>query len=76
MINKEKYNLKLTKRLDPTNYSYVRLPWCLRGKESACNAGDGGSLPGLGRFPGEGNGNPCQYSCQGNPMDRGTCPWL
>ena len=33
------------------------------GKESACNAGDPGSIPGLGRFLGEGNGNPLQYSC-------------
>ena len=39
-------------------------------KESACNAGDPGSTPGLGRSPGEGNGNPLQYSCLENPMDR------
>ena len=42
------------------------------GKEPACKAGDPGSFPGLGRSPGEGNGNPLQYSCLGNPMDRGT----
>ena len=42
------------------------------GKESACNAGDPGSIPGSGRSPGEENGNPLQYSCLGNPMDRGT----
>ena len=42
------------------------------GKESACNAGDPGSIPGLGRSPGGGNGNPFQYSCLENPMDRGT----
>ena len=42
------------------------------GKESACNAGDPGSIPGLGRSPGEGNGNPLQYSCLENSMDRGT----
>ena len=41
-------------------------------KESACNAGDLGSISGLGRYPGEGNGNPLQYSCLENPMDRGT----
>ena len=41
-------------------------------KESACNVGDPGSVPGLGRSPGEGNGNPHQYSCQENPMDRGV----
>ena len=39
------------------------------GKESACNAGDPGSIPGSGRSPGEGNGNPLQYSCLGNLMD-------
>ena len=38
------------------------------GKESACNAGDPGSTPGLGRSPGEGNGYPFQYSCLENPM--------
>ena len=44
---------------------------------SACNAGDLGSVPGLGRSPGEGNGNPFHYSCLGNPMDEGACysPW-
>ena len=40
------------------------------GKESACNAGDLDSIPGLGRSPGEGNGYPLQYSCLENPMDR------
>ena len=39
---------------------------------SACNAGDQGSIPGLGRSPGEGHGNPLQYSCLENPMDRGA----
>ena len=41
-------------------------------KESACSAGDRVSIPGLGRSPGEGNGNLLQYSCLGNPMDRGA----
>ena len=41
------------------------------GKESACNAGDTGLIPGSGIFPGEGNGNPLQYSCLENSMDRG-----
>ena len=41
------------------------------GIESACNAGDLSSVPGLGRSPGEGNGNSLQYSCLENPMDRG-----
>ena len=42
------------------------------GKESACNVGDLGLIPGLERSPGEGNGNPLQYSCLENPMDRGS----
>ena len=47
-------------------------PWELRGKGSACNAGDMGSIPGSEKSPGEGNGNPLQYSCLENPMGRGT----
>ena len=54
----------------------IYLPWGFPGgsdgKESACNVGDLGSVPGSGRSPGEGNGNPLQYSCLGNPMDRGA----
>ena len=42
------------------------------GKESACNGGDPGSIPGSGRSPGEGNGNPLQYSCLENSMERGA----
>ena len=42
------------------------------GKESACNAGDLGSIPELRRSPREGNGNPLQYSCLENSMDGGT----
>ena len=41
-------------------------------KNPPAKAGDTGSTPGLGRSPGEGNGNPLQYSCLGNPMDRGA----
>ena len=48
------------------------LPRWLRSKESACNAGDPGSIPGLGRSPGGGHGNPLQYSCLENLMDRGA----
>ena len=47
-------------------------PHSLVGKESACNAGDLGSITGSGRSPGEGNGDPLQYSCLENPMDRGA----
>ena len=48
------------------------LPGGSEGKASACNAGDLGSIPGLGRPPGEGNGNPLQYSCLEIPMDGGA----
>ena len=44
------------------------------GKESACNVGDPGLIPELGRSPGKGNGNPLQYSCLENSTDRGA--WL
>ena len=47
-------------------------PRWLSGKESTCNAGDSGSISELGRSLGEGIGNPLQYSCLGNPMDRGA----
>ena len=53
-------------------YVYFRLPWWLSGKEFACNAGDPGLIPGLGRSPGGGHGNPLLYSCLENPMDRGA----
>jgi len=43
-------------------------------KESACQVRDQGLIPGSGRCPGERNGNPLQYSCLENSMDRGTCP--
>ena len=49
------------------------LPCGSNGKEYACNSGDLGLIPGLGRYPGEGNGKPLQYSCQENFMDRGDC---
>ena len=42
------------------------------GKESACNVGDPGSIPGLERSPEEGNGNPLQYSCLENSLDKGV----
>ena len=43
------------------------------GKESVCNAGNVGSIPGLGSASERGNGNPLQYSCMENPTDRGAC---
>ena len=47
-------------------------PWWLSSKESACKAEVSGSIPGLGRSPGGGHGNPLQYSCLENPMNRGA----
>ena len=55
-----------------TLFLYFYFPGGLDGKESACDAGDPGLIPGWGRIPGEGNGNPLQYSCLENPMDRGA----
>ena len=63
------------------NISYILdLPSGSEGKASAYNVADLGSIPGLGRSPGEGNGNPLQYSCLENPLEKGagfvsTCPY-
>ena len=57
------------------NESFIEMrgfPGGSDSKESACNAGVSGVIPGLGRSPGEGNGNPLQYFCLENPMDRGA----
>ena len=48
------------------------ITWLMNGKESACNTGDLSLTPGLGRSPGGGHGNPLQYFCLENPMDRGA----
>ena len=56
------------------NQGKLDFPGGSDGKASAYNAGDPGSILGLGRSPGEGNGNPLQYSCLENPMDREA--WL
>ena len=56
----------------PTSQRPLGFPCSSVGKESTCNAGDPGSIPRSGRSPGEGNGNPLQYSCLENPMDRGA----
>ena len=69
MFTSEKQTL-LRNRL---SYQYNGgFPGSSDGKASAYNAGDLGSIPGLGRSPGEGNGNPLQYSCLENPMDGGA----
>ena len=52
-----------------THFSILGLPCGSAGKESTCNVGDLGSIPGLGRPPGAGNGYPLQYSCLENSMD-------
>ena len=54
------------------NDYFLGFPGASVGRESTSNAGDLGSVPGLGRSPGEGNGNPLQYSCLENSMDRGA----
>ena len=51
---------------------YQAFPGGSDSKETACNVGDLGSIPGLGRSPGEGNGKPVQYFCLENSMDRGA----
>ena len=56
-------------------WALLGFPWWLSGKEAACNVGatgDMGSIPGSGKSPGGGHGNPLQYSCLENPMDRGA----
>ena len=53
-------------------YDKIQFPGGSDGKASVYNVGDLGSIPGLGRSPGEGNGNPFQYYCLENPMDRGA----
>ena len=53
-------------------YCVLGFPGGSDGKESACKSGDLGLIPGLGRSPGEENGNPLQYSCLESPMDRGA----
>ena len=76
------HSSKLISKVSPhycTHFAHFSLLVFIKGfpggsevKASACNAGDPGSIPRLGRSPGEGNGNPLQYSCLENPMDRGA----
>ena len=58
--------------LKTTTILLLSVPGGSDANASACNAGDLGSVPESGRSPGEGNGNPLQYSCLENPMDRGA----
>ena len=70
---KFKNNCYLISTVKSVKYWYnTGLPGGSNSKVSAYNAGDPGSIPGSGRAPGEGNGNPFQYSCLENSMDRGS----
>ena len=67
----KKENLFLESPFELCAYHF-QFPRWLSGKESSCQAGDAGLILRLGRSTGEGNGNPLQYSCLGNPTDRGA----
>ena len=61
------------KNIFPNLYLSIHINWASQvAQNPPANAGDLGSIPELGRSPGEGNGDPLQYSCLGNSMDRGT----
>ena len=65
--------MSIDKGMDKGIVQYILgVPYGSAGNESACNAGDLGLIPELGRPCGEGNGNPLQYFCLENSMDRGT----
>ena len=66
------YDMKLLRITNGETPTSAITPGCSHGKASACNAGDPGLIAGLGRSPGEGNGNPLQHSCLENPTDRGA----
>ena len=71
-VTKKKKEKERNRSLKYLTYLAIYIPGVSNGKESACNSGDAGSIPGSARFPGEGNGNLLQYSCLENPKDRGT----
>ena len=64
--------LKLVYKFNAIQGTLQNFPGGSECKESACNAGDPGLIPGSGRYPGEGNGYPLQHSCLKNPKDRGA----
>ena len=70
-MNKKTSHL-ISDSLNQIRGASVDVPGGSDGKQTACTAGDTGSVPGLGRSPGEGSGNPLQCSCLGNPMDGGA----
>ena len=65
------YQLRITGFLELEMTLFTGFPGGSEDKASFCNAGDAGSIPGSGTYPGEGNDNPLQYSCLENPVDRG-----
>ena len=76
-LGRQESDCILKSRTDFRNFRFNSLvlnfwscPHSSIGRESACSAGDWGSLPGSGRSPGEGDGNPLQYSCLENPMEK------
>ena len=74
-LDSHRHNYHPPFRVKDSQYNLAVFIGCPGGsdhKESACNAGDLGSVPGLRRSPGEGNDNPLQYSCLANPMNRGA----
>ena len=78
-LEQNKISIQIQKSLDifgspniPSSVGLRSFPGGSSSKESACTAGDSGSIPELGRSPGEGNSYPCQFSCLENSMDRGA----
>ena len=65
------YQLRITGFLELEMTLFTGFPGGSEDKASSCKAGDAGSIPGSGRYPGEGNDNPLQYSCLENSVDRG-----
>ena len=68
----EMFNRQTKHRLQVRIQGRAGLLWWISGKESTCNVGDVGAIPGSARSPGKGNGNLCQFSCLGNPTERGA----
>ena len=72
LILPQRTSLSSKSKTKTTKDYHMSFPGGSDGEEYACNAGDSGLIPGSERSPGEGNGNPLQYSCLENPMDRGA----
>ena len=72
LVGYSAWGRKSQTRLSDFTFTFTRLSSSSDSKDSACNAGNPDSIPGLGSSPGEGNGSPLQYSCLENSMDRGV----